>query len=302
MHWHILGAGAIGTLWADLLTQSGQTVSLIRRTAAETRTAILVSAGQQSHRFYPEIHTPATLEGPVGHLLIATKAQHTVAALQPLLPHLHAGSQVVLLQNGMGQHEAVAQQLPTRQLWAASTTAGAWRETAEHLHLVSLGETRVGPWHSDTNQLPSGWTDLPTPIIACADIRPVLWRKLAINCAINPLTALHRCRNGELLTDPARLNLLREVCAEVEQVAQALSMPLFDNPLHHQAEAVARSTAENLSSMLQDIRQGRETEIEHITGFLCRQAERLAIDTPINRDLLQQVRNLSQAKEPLPNE
>lgn len=303
MHWHILGAGAIGTLWADLLTQSGQTVSLIRRTVHPGQAkAIQVSHGRQSHRFHPHQLTVEALKPPIDHLLVATKAQHTLAALQPLLPFLHDNSQVVLLQNGMGQHEAVARLLPRCRIWAATTTAGAWRESAEQLHLVSLGETRIGPWHTGMPVLPDGWATLPAPIIACTDIRPYLWRKLAINCAINPLTALYHCRNGELLIDTDRLDQLRQVCTEVEKVARALNISLFDIPLHRQAEAVALSTAENLSSMLQDIRQGRATEIEHITGFLCRQAEQLAINIPTNRDLLQRVRKLSQAKEPLPNE
>ncbi len=300
MHWHILGAGAIGTLWADLLMQAGHDVSLILRQAdARLNDGINVidTATATQHHFQPHIEVLGDEQSPITHLLVTTKAQHTESALRALLPRVQASTQVVLLQNGMGQQQQAADLLPGQPLWAATTTAGAWRESPTRLHRVSLGQTLIGPWYPKLPMLPDGWESLPIQLQGCAQIEPILWRKLAINCAINPLTALHQCRNGELLTDPERRALLRQVCLEVEAVAQARGIELFDCPLRQQAEAVAESTAGNLSSMLQDVRHGRVTEIEQITGFLCRQASALGIDVPLNSDLLQQVRNLNPAKE-----
>lgn len=300
MHWHILGAGAIGTLWADLLMQAGHDVSLILRqedTRLHEGIDVIDTATATQRHFKPQVELLGGEQNLITHLLVSTKAQHTQEALKALLPRLHASTQVVLLQNGMGQQQEVADLLPGQQLWAATTTAGAWRESPVRLHRVSLGQTLIGPWYPEQPLLPEGWESLPIQLQGCAQIEPVLWRKLAINCAINPLTALHQCCNGELLTDPERLSQLRQVCQEVEKVAKARRIHLFDSPLHQQAEAVAESTAGNLSSMLQDIRHNRATEIEHITGFLCRQADALGIDVPLNHDLLQQVRNLNPAKE-----
>jgi len=198
----------------------------------------------------------------------------------------------------MGQQQAAQALLPNCRFWAATTTAGAWREPPNRLHCVSRGETLAGPLSSDIPALPSGWEKLPLPLKACDDMLPVLWRKLAINCAINPLTAVENCRNGELLQHPDRLQQLRQLCAEVEQVAEAAGIRLFDTPLHQQAEAVARATGDNLSSMLQDIRHKRPTEIEHITGYLCSRAQAFGIDTPLNTRLLQQIRTITTAREP----
>lgn len=301
MHWYILGAGAIGRLWACLFDQGsvGSTL-LLRNTAALARwqlsNRIEWHESDLIRHCTPDVETPDS-KGPIRHLLVTTKAYDTLTALQAIQPRLLPGCEIVLLQNGMGQQQAALELLPECNIWAATTTAGAWCEPPDRLHCISRGETLIGPLSASTPALPSGWSRLPISLSDCTDIVPVLWRKLAINCAINPLTAIEHCRNGALLDSPRRMALLQEVCHEVEQVAKAAGMTLFEIPLLQQVEAVAHATGDNLSSMLQDIRHGRQTEIEQITGFLCRQAHEFGIETPYNSALLQQVRALTMARE-----
>lgn len=301
MHWYILGAGAIGRLWACLFEQAAVPTTLILRDTAA------LSRWQQSGNI--ELHEAGNTQycapsaassdstAPIQHLLVTTKAYDTLTALHAIQPRLQPGSQIVLLQNGMGQQEAALELLPDCSLWAATTTAGAWREPPNRLHCISRGETVIGPLSAAAPTLPDGWDRLPLTLTGCTDIRPVLWRKLAINCAINPLTAIEHCRNGELMSDPHRIQRLRDICAEVERVARAVGIELFKEPLHQRAEAVARATGENLSSMLQDVRHRRQTEIEQITGYLCQQARRYGVATPCNDALLQQIRTITQERE-----
>ena len=301
MHWHILGAGAIGCLWADFLTRTGQDVSLILRNHSSLahwaeNGPLEVCAGQNRHSVHCRLETPDA-EVPIGYLLVATKAYDTLTAIEAIQPRLAPEAEIVLLQNGMGQHEKVLQRLqqqrPKLRLWAATTTAGAWQENRQRLHCVSQGDTHIGPLTDHTPALPSGWDQLDIPLHACADIAPLLWRKLAINCAINPLTVRFNCRNGALLETAERIEMMQRVCREVEQVATAAGITLFPEPLEERAAAVAQSTGNNLSSMLQDIRNGRRSEIEQITGFLCQQARALNIDVPVNHALLHAIRAMN---------
>ncbi|GAA0689686.1 putative 2-dehydropantoate 2-reductase [Marinobacterium maritimum] len=297
MHWHILGAGAIGCLWADFLTQAGQKVSLILRDQASLAQwpaggRLEITEAEQPHHIHCQLETPDA-EVPIRHLLVATKAYDTLSAVEAIQPRLHDDTEIVLLQNGMGQQEQLLERLGNVRLWAATTTAGAWLETRNKLHCVSRGDTHIGPLTDNTSALPSGWDRLDIPLHPGSDIQTHLWRKLAINCAINPLTALFDCRNGALLEDSGRIELMRNACREVEHVATAAGIELFPEPLEVRAAAVARATGENFSSMLQDIRHGRRSEIEQITGYLCQQADRLNIEVPVNHSLLQGIRALS---------
>ena len=125
-----------------------------------------------------------------------------------------------------------------------------------------------------------------------SDPTALLWGKLVINAAINPLTAILRVPNGELLERPSARELLAEAAREAAMVAEKLGINLpYTDPVMA-AEDVARKTASNLSSMLQDVLGGRVTEIEAINGMIVHNGEKTGVDTPVNRMLWQLVRSM----------
>lgn len=300
MHWHILGAGAIGCTWAVQLYKSKHDVTLIM-SSKERLQQLSTNGGVTYQSVDGEIQTfninaeLADNNAPIQNLLICTKAYSTISALQSIAGRLSNDARVVLLQNGLGpQQEAVAL-FPELSIWAATTTDGAYLSSPFHAVRAGHGETLIGAISSKAlsdNTLhltPSG--DLAISFVS--DIEHRLWCKVAINAAINPLTALNNCKNGMLVSDKQLSEKMRQICREVEMIAAACKQPLFEEPLYDMAISIASATAENYSSMLQDIQKKRPTEIEQITGFLCNQAEKFGRLAPENRDLLQKIRQLS---------
>ncbi|MEE9513197.1 MAG: ketopantoate reductase C-terminal domain-containing protein, partial [Anaerolineales bacterium] len=114
------------------------------------------------------------------------------------------------------------------------------------------------------------------------DLQGLLWGKLVINTGINPLTALLEVPNGALLESPSMMEVMVSAAEETAAVAAALDVKLPLNDPGAQVMDVARSTGENISSMLQDIRRGAPTEIDAISGAVVREGERAGIGTPIN--------------------
>jgi hypothetical protein len=94
-----------------------------------------------------------------------------------------------------------------------------------------------------------------------------MWRKLAVNCTINALTAVHGCPNGALLEPGAAGDEFAALCAETATVLEALGQHAIAAELPATAAEVARRTATNRSSMLQDALARRRTEIDYINGF-----------------------------------
>ncbi|MDH4654558.1 MULTISPECIES: putative 2-dehydropantoate 2-reductase [unclassified Pseudomonas] len=282
MTWHILGAGSLGSLWAARLARAGKSVRLILRDRARLKTyeaaggLTLVEQGRAQQYAIPA-GLPSNA-GPISRLLVACKAYDAEAAVQPLLPHLAPGAELILLQNGLGSQDAVALRLPHARCILASSTEGAFRESDFRVVYAGHGFTWLGDplqpaapaWLDELEQagIPHGWTP---------DILSRLWRKLALNCAINPLTVLYNCRNGGLAEHPAEVNVL---CIELADLLRRCGQPDAAEGLHEEVQRVIQATAANYSSMYQDVANSRRTEISYLLGHACASAARHRISLP----------------------
>lgn len=298
-HWYVLGPGAIGCLWAGYWAEQNNRVSLIGKQA---HTATLqLSMGETTQTFSIETKSVKQLSTPIEHLLITTKAQHTKEALNNVQQWLSDDAVVVVLQNGMAAAEINLR--PQQKLFAATTTDGAYRVNPRHVVHAGKGLTHIGPLSASAQQLGLGIIELLPKALRIDfsdDIKRQLWQKLAINCAINGLTVLHQCRNGELLKIPEARQSISELCREIIAVTQALQLGEWFLQLEDEVNNVLTLTANNINSMLQDTRQGRSTEIEQINGYLCRQAKRLGIALPHNQALVKAVQQVEATAGVLP--
>ena len=289
-HWHVLGAGAIGCLFATTLQRSGLPVTLLLR---ERHGEVPVQVDDGDGRgplFFPSSR-PADA-GHIGHLLVTTKAYDVYSAVTSVAHRLDENSQVLLLTNGLGYSDELRRALPAIDHYLGSTTEGAYRLAPLHIHHAGRGHTRIGkPGGGSPPDWFESWSRAVQPGSWDEDILGTLWLKLAINCAINPLTALHRCRNGELARPPLAAQVLA-LCAEIAPVCAAAGFPITPAALHQQVREVIAATAANRSSMLQDVLAGRPTECDYITGYLLAAARQHGIDAPRNEELLKRMRKL----------
>ncbi|MFC6335868.1 putative 2-dehydropantoate 2-reductase [Pseudomonas sp. CCM 7891] len=280
--WYVLGAGSLGTLWATRLARAGLPVRLIlrdRERLASYQAGPGLTLVEQGHAHtYPIIgETPDNPE-PIQRLLVACKAYDALAAVKQLAPRLTHDAELILLQNGLGSQDAVAAQLPQARCIFASSTEGAFRESDWRVVFAGHGYT----WLGDAGQpAPPFWLDdlqaAGIPHEWSTDILTRLWRKLALNCAINPLTVLHQCRNGELQTHHCEVATL---CLELAELLEYCGQPAAAQDLQTEVERVIQATAANYSSMHQDVANARRTEISYLLGYACRAATRHQLTLP----------------------
>ena len=199
---------------------------------------------------------------------------------------------VLTLQNGLGNREVLARAAGAGRTAQGVTSVGASIVAPGHVRPGGPGVTALGA--EPANPAAVGRA---AALLTAAGIRAdvtdnlerLVWRKLAVNAAINPLSALFGVPNGALLEGPQWPDLLEEAAREVGAVAAARGIALGEDAAALAAE-VARSTAANRSSMLQDMDRGAPTEIEAITGAVVAEARRLGVRVPVNEALLAAVR------------
>jgi 2-dehydropantoate 2-reductase len=226
-------------------------------------------------------------KGPRPELvLVATKAYDTAAAMRSLRPF--GGTAVFLtLQNGLDNPDIIARS--AKRVVAGTTAHGVTLLGPGEIRHAGIGDTTIGAWTGVNQAAVVRVRDLleeagiRTRITA--DARSELWAKLVVNAAINPLAALACVPNGRLVQDPDLRTVLEDVARETASVARAAGADVDPEDLVRRARLVARRTAANRASMLQDLDRGRRTEIDAICGAVLREAERTGRDAPLNRAL-----------------
>jgi 2-dehydropantoate 2-reductase len=294
----IVGTGALGSLFAARLTQAGYHVTMLGTwkegiNAIRDRGLQFLDSNGQQHQF--SIHATHDPRECVGakYALVLVKAWQTERAARQLKECLADDGIAVTLQNGLGNRETLIQRLGLDRVALGVTPTGAT--------LLGPGSVKAGGEGSismERNQalgpLEGALKSAIFDVQIVEDVLSLIWGKLVINSAINPLTALLRIPNGELLDRPSAREMMGVLAHETARVAIAEKITLpFADPVAA-AEEVARKTAANHSSMLQDVLRGAPTEIDAICGAVVRTAQKHQIETPINWACLNLVKALTE--------
>ncbi|MDI6773137.1 MAG: 2-dehydropantoate 2-reductase [bacterium] len=299
----VIGAGAMGSLFGGYLSAAGHEVWLVD-TATGHADAIarqglrIVEPNGEERVVRPRAVTDPRSVGPCDLVLVFVKSYHTRQAAASLAPLLAPSTVVLTLQNGLGNVDALAEEVPRSHLMAGTTGQGANVLGAGRIHHAGSGETLIGELDGAPTDrlrcLVEAFTDAGLHASASNNVQGVIWAKLLVNIAINPLTAILRVRNGRLLEMPEAVEIMKEAVDEGLAVASraGVRVPLEDPWAH--VRDVARRTGDNRSSMLQDVEMGRQTEIDVINGAVVREGSRLGVATPVNLALMHLVKCLEQ--------
>jgi len=293
--WHVIGAGAMGSLWAARLWQRSQFASgpdvtvLLRNDQAaldyQQAGGIVLHARAETFPCPVPAMSVERIGGEISNLLVATKAGHVASALQSVSHALSAHTRIVLLQNGVRSQHLISAQYGAQRVYCLSTSHGAWLRSPYRVVHAGFGAAWLGQFHHFPDTIATMLDLLPVQemnIRHDPDINNRLWQKFAVNCAVNALTVTHSCRNGELLTLPAARQQLIQLCAEIEQIFAAVPEAPKIPALLESVEDVLHATASNYSSTLQDVRNRKITEIADLNGYLVELAQQNGCAAPMN--------------------
>jgi 2-dehydropantoate 2-reductase len=300
----LIGTGALASLFAARLSRSGADVLMLGSWQAQIETVQregMQVIGLDGTTTVQAVRASADFgsHAPVQAAIVLVKSWQTPVAVERVRAVLARSGVVLTLQNGLGNHEQFVAAFGPRRAAVGVTTLGATlerpgvvRHAGEGPIMLAESADLLPPFaRLETALLQAGFE-----VVRVKSAESVLWGKVAINAAINPLTAIHRIPNGELLERPDLLPLMESAATEAQAVAAALGIALPFPDAAAQARAVARQTAGNRSSMLQDVEKNRPTEIDAICGAIVRAGEQTGVPTPVNRRLLEQLRSQPESR------
>lgn len=245
-------------------------------------------------------HLKAVLDskeiGPADLAIIFVKSIFTEAAVLENQSIFDGNTIILTMQNGLGNLDIISRVTKSTKVLGGTTDHGAYLKAPGEICHASIGKTIIGEidgsLSSRIKKISENFKASGIETEISENIQGIIWDKLIVNVAINPLTAITSLKNGDLLLYPELLDIMRDAVEETIEIAYAKGIKLSHQDPFKYVKEVCRASAANKSSMLQDILNGRNTEIDMINGAVVREGEERAIPTPVNKTLSELIRYL----------
>ncbi len=302
----IVGAGVLGSIFGSLLARAGLHVTLIE--VLEERVRLIEREGlwvrmPDGERVHSRLAITADPSGAGTQdlVMVCVKGYHTEAAVRGALPMIGTGTQVLSVQNGLGNLETIAEAVgPERVIGGITAHSGMPVGMNEVRYVGGLGPLLViGPYDGVVRP---GFRSLVDDLqraglgVECVeDINRVIWKKLIANVATNCVAALTGLTGAQATVHEPMIALIHGLAGELASVARAkgIDLPEFQDPGAFALKAFG-STRDNKVSMLQDVEAGRPTEIGTLNEVIVREGRRVGVPTPYNEAVSLLVRGVEE--------
>jgi 2-dehydropantoate 2-reductase len=262
---YILGSGAVGFPLAAYLAHAGRSVIAVRTSrndVPESTITVTVQNGPDFISMPVETISLARLTSLDGVIVITTKA-YANAALAQALKDKAATGPIVIMQNGVGVEQPfIDGGFSSIYRCILYVTAQVTSENGFSFRPVTASPIgTVGGDEAELQHIVEALTTDAFPFRIEANIQREIWKKAIINAAFNSICPLLDVDNGIFIRDEAAANLAREVVRECVMLTDRLNLGLSEHELMEQLMRISKTSDGQLISTLQDMRNGRPTEI-----------------------------------------
>ncbi len=287
----VIGAGAMGSIFGGHLKEAGEDVTFIdiykEHMEKVSEDGLYIEMPDGTGKVIKGIKTATSPEGlpKMDLIIIFVKSTITKEAAKEALPLVKDNTLFLTLQNGLGNGEAIAEVVGEEKVLLGVTTCGGTFLGPGKVRFAGKGDTFIGGLKiGEERVLPivDIFNQAGLPAYYREDVIGLVWDKLFVNVAINPVTAITGLKNGELLDYDETKAIMRGLVEEAVEVAEKRGVKRDVEEVYNHALEVAEKTAKNMSSMLQDITKGRKTEIDTINGKIVEYGREVGVPTPYN--------------------
>jgi 2-dehydropantoate 2-reductase len=304
MHFLLVGPGALGCLLSSIVSKGMSTDDQLTILDYNAQRARHLTKEGIAYQFDEQrVSVPVTavsdpkLLAPVDVILLCVKSYDVMNSLDFCQPLLSEKTLLIFMQNGIS-HLALHDHLHQASAAFGTTTEGATLLGTGRVRHAGRGATYLGflePPKRHAAALLQKTHDVFSAgglqVHLTENILSRLWAKLFVNAGINALTAILGCKNGDLLELPGIDKRMVAAIDEAKHIAREKGIPIMDEP-YQTTRIVCEKTAKNVSSMLQDVRNQRRTEIDAINGAVVALGREMGIHTPENSLLCKQIKEL----------
>lgn len=302
----VLGVGSLGRVFASCMASTSHEVHLHVRGERGAQAILeglkVTGFGMEAipaERFLftcEELETPSSFQAQSDVVLVACKSYDVPSLVKAASFFLKADGVALAVSNGLGHAETLTGALGTKRVVTATTTHGAFSQPDGEVvwagkGSLNLARTPLGPSDETFSLLEKVMSEAGLAPRVEDDPASMVWEKVLLNVSINPIAALAGLRNGELL-EPGLFSSCMMVYREAAKVAQLERIEIPNEvEFEQRLRGVLEATANNECSMLQDIKEGRRTEVDALNQAVVNKGEEHGLSLPVNQLLATLIRS-----------
>lgn len=301
----IVGGGAIGKLFGSFLAKGGNEVTLIDIDnevvlAMRSQGIGVMAHGGDDPDAVTLVPVTAMSDGAdikeCDLVLLMVKSFSTRLATQGIAHLVSADCPLLVVQTGLGNVEVIRQIVPVEHILVGFTFMSGTSLGGAMVRPGGTGKTYIGELSGELTprleKIHKIFSDCGIQTQMARRVIGRLWCKVIIYSAINPLSALLKVPNGCLTTRMESITLMKRLLDEGRRVAEACGIDLVYSDLYGLLFDACQRSANNLSSMLQDVLNERPTEIDAQNGAICRYAEEHGVAVPTQQTIVELIKLL----------
>jgi 2-dehydropantoate 2-reductase len=300
----VLGAGSLGSVFGGFLAKNGHRVTLFGREHCinpVNNCCLFIEGFWGDHHItnikgYSSLNKIIQTEGRSFDLtLLTVKSYDTKELINRYLQTFGCAHLTVSLQNGLGNLETIAEILGKdkaiggRVIFGAELIEPGRVKVTVYADKVILGSLDDSVPFKKVKEIATLFDNAGIPAAATDDIQKALWGKVLYNGTLNALSCLLEVNYGKLMENAHTKSLIQDIIREFFALTQKKGLEIDWNSAEEYTkelfEHLIPATSDHFSSMLQDIRSGKKTEIDSINGKVLAMADNRNIDLPVNRVL-----------------
>lgn len=292
----IIGAGSMGSVFFHILGKDDIELVVYEKSAqvvdSISQHGLKVDDMNGENIYHPSIsNSPSILTGSE-YVLIFVKCYSTGELLSEIAPFLGKETYVISLQNGLGNREVIERYISTDKCIMGTTTVGATKTSYNSASITGYGTVSIdcsGPGEKKIRKI---FNHKSLDLMCTDKIDKILVEKGMINAAINPIGALFSMTNGEIIKNKFTKKIQERVIDEITSLPGIIDLGISTAGIKDRIQRVCERTSSNRCSMLQDLENGRMTEIDYINGYFLKEAEKEKIKLHYNNFLIESIKAL----------
>jgi 2-dehydropantoate 2-reductase len=283
----VIGAGAMGSIYGGRLSLKNE-VFLVDTSKviidAVNQNGLILEENGQDNRYSPKAVTSTEGLEPVDLIILFVKALYSRSALEANKKLVSGNTYLMTLQNGSGHEDILSDFAPVERIIIGTTEDNGAVLAPGHVRHGGKGNTNVGMLVEDSQRflprLKDAFDSCGFNVRIHENIQQLIWNKLFVNVAFSAVTGLLKCEMGFIAQCDYAMNLSKKLLHEAVIVAHALGLEADEMKLLDEIKSVSENSPNGVTSICADLRAGRKTEVDTISGSVVRAAKKCSVDVP----------------------